>query len=196
MASFKTYWKAEVHNAEGKRISAKERACHSFTLQFLSLLEAFMRGQAGTVTAKDTLNSDESIPESPADLGGTIMLYAVDDDDVYGTIVGTGSTAPTTTDYVMETPIAHGVGAGELDYNVQSFVAAAEVGANSDLQLVRTFTNSSGNSITVEEVGLYARSENDAGVTKYFLILRDVTGGVVVANGETLTVTFTLRTTV
>ena len=190
--------KCEVRDPKtGKLVSTMEKKCESFTIAFLQILEAYMRGTAATVSVRDIDNTLQSLPHATASLGVVIMVYAVDDDDAYGTIVGTGTTAPTNLDYVIETPIAHGVGAGQLDYNVQSFTTAGVVGPNVDFILTRTFLNGSGGDITVEEIGIYARSKNTpAGDTKYFLILRDVTGGVVVANGLTLTVTITLRTTV
>jgi len=69
------------------------------------------------------------------------------------------------------------------------------VGANVDLVIIRPFTNSSGNAITVEEISMEATTINNAAQVKYVTIAHDLTGGVVVANGETITVTYTFRTT-
>lgn len=109
-------------------------------------------------------------------------------DATYGIVVGTGATAPTITDYVMQTPIAHGVGAGQLQYSTMTFGALAANTTTAQITLTRNFANASGGSITVNEIGLYCQFYD--GSTRYALIIRDVTGGIAVPNGQTLTVNY------
>ncbi|GAI73856.1 unnamed protein product, partial [marine sediment metagenome] len=77
------------------------------------------------------------------------------------------------------------------------FVAAAVAAGNVDLVVTRTFTNSSGGSITVREIGIYCFSTDTGAIARYFCIVRDVLATPqAVGNGEILTVQYTLRTTV
>lgn len=196
MPGLKAYYNVKITDRNGKLITDKTRESESFVIGFLGLLEGIIRGSAGASTVKDILGSDEDFPDGSNDAGYIFKLAANDDSDTFGIIVGTGNTPPTNTDFVIETKIDHGVAAGELDYNAVGVVAAAEVGDNIDLQVNRSFTNSSGGSITVEEIAIYAQATETGAAAKYLCIIRDVTGGVAVANGQTLTVTYTFRTTV
>jgi len=123
-------------------------------------------------------------------------IGAGDNDDTFGLVVGTGTTPETNTDYALDTQIAHGTGAGQLDYGAHSFTATAVVGSNVDMVVSRSFYNGSGSSITVREIGIYCQSRYATGYA-YFCTLRDVLGTPgVVNNTETLTLQYTFRTTV
>jgi hypothetical protein len=127
-----------------------------------------------------------------------LSLAAPDNNASFGIVVGTGNTAPTNTDYKLVSQIAHGVGAGQLDYGATSFTDPAVVGANVDYVMSRAFYNGSGANITVNEIGMYAEYYayyNSAYTYWYFCIVRDVTT-ITVSNTQTLTVQYTIRTTV
>jgi hypothetical protein len=109
-----------------------------------------------------------------------------------GIIVGTGNTAPTINDYVIETLIAHGVGAGQLQYSIVTYGAPAADATTSQFTITRNFANGSGGAITVNEVGLYVETApGGTPVPYYFMTIRDViAGGISVPNGQTLTVNY------
>lgn len=107
----------------------------------------------------------------------------------YGIVVGTGAVAPTISDYVLGTPIAHGVGAGQLQYGAVTFGAPASDATTSQLTITRNFANGSGGAVTVQEIGLYCRAFYWE-AQGYFMIIRDTTGGIAVPNGQTLTVNY------
>jgi hypothetical protein len=116
--------------------------------------------------------------------------------DTYGVMVGTGITAPTIDDYQMETKIAHGIGAGQMQYSAVSFGAPASDGTTSQFTITRDFANQSGGSITVREVGLIVTGyQYETGTTRYFLTIRDAVN-IAVPNGETLTVNYRIQATV
>jgi len=106
----------------------------------------------------------------------------------FGIVVGTGAVAPTISDYALGTLIAHGAGAGQLQYSAVTFGAPASNATTSQLTITRNHANASGGNITVNEVGLYCRAWD--GTPRYIMIIRDVTGGIVVPNGQTLTVNY------
>ena len=170
------------------------RKSRSFVLQYLQLLEGFFR--ATSLSIKDTGGALRSCPYPYSDLSYLFCVGAGDNDSNFGLVVGTGTTAPTNTDYALATQIAHGVGAGQLDYGAHNFTSAGVVGANVDLIVSRTYYNGSGASITVNEVGIYSRNYDSVNVLRYFCIVRDVITAITVANTQTLTVQYTLRTTV
>jgi hypothetical protein len=118
-------------------------------------------------------------------------VFAPDNTSTYGIVVGTGTTTPTNSDYKLETQIAHGTASGQLDYGAHSRTESKVVGSNVDFVISRTFYNGSGASITVKEIGIYCQSES-----YYFCLVRDVITPIDVANTQTLTVQYTLRTTV
>jgi len=81
----------------------------------------------------------------------------------------------------------------DLNYQAVTMVAPRVVAANIDFDVCRPFINESGGTITVKEIALYCKSTLDH--VKYFALLRDVTADTDVADDETLTVVYTLRTT-
>ena len=116
---------------------------------------------------------------------------------VYGTVtesilIGIGTTTETNADYQIENMINHGTGAGEMEYEVPAKTTAVINGAFVDMQYRRTFTNSSGSPITVQEVVWYGRL--DASYKGCYF--RETTGGIVVADGQTLSVKLLFRTAV
>ncbi len=205
-------------NAELKR-STGEMKSHSFVLQFLQIQEALFAKPlinttpSDTVTIKDSTNTGRSCystiiaptgatnynevnavaysnPCTP--ITGFTCLEAPSGNVYYGILIGTGVTAPTNVDYSMETPIAHGNGGGQLQWQATSVGAAAVVGANVDLVIVRPFVNSSGGSITLREIGLAIPANS---VTTYTLLAHDAVNQAV-ANTEVALASYVIRTTV
>jgi len=124
-------------------------------------------------------------------------VFAADNNDAYGIVVGSGTTPPTSSDYKLETKIAHGVGAGQLDYGAHSLTVAAVVGSNVDLVISRTLYNGSGATVTIKEIGVYEYGDHPfLGGMKVAMLIRDVITPVEVEVGETVSVQYTLRTTV
>jgi len=82
-----------------------------------------------------------------------------------------------------------------MEYEVTAHTDSGVVGANVDFEIRRTFHNDSGGAITVEEVALYAKTVNSVLAFKYVCLARDLNTQIV-ANNETLSVKYTLRTTV
>ena len=79
--------------------------------------------------------------------------------DARGIIVGTGAAANTIDTFKMAAKIAHGNGAGQLQYGLQinNGPPAGGGGANPrEFQLLRVFSNVSGGAILISEVGLYS----------------------------------------
>ena len=176
----------EVKDKKGKTVSKVTKPCKSFVIQFLQLLEVHLY-PSEAVTITDITGT----PNASEEHATNFAMESPVGYDSLGILVGTGTTPVTNADYVMETLIAHGVGAGQLSYGATSKVTTAEVAPNVDLQLLRTFTNSSGSTINVTEIGIYGSQ-----TTNTILMLHEIVALTPILNGQTLTVTITLRTTV
>jgi len=132
----------------------------------------------------------------------------------YGLVVGTGTTAPTTTDDKLESQIAHGEAAGELTYGgceVYGLQFGALPGGHAgEFTIRRYYTNMSGGVVKVCEAGLYALGCAYAAISSQgpvndalwrFCIARDLTNPGVPADGidvldtEVLEVRYVLKIT-
>jgi len=141
------------------------------------------------------------------DTGGTSRTYDVSNsassmyslnqatNALMGLVVGTGSTAVDISDYALGTQIAHGTGSGQMEYAAGAYSAHQVSGQTAQFTITRTFINSSGASITINEVGIY-NSCHDGVAWRYYLIVRDVvSGGQAVANGQSATLEYTISVT-
>ena len=115
----------------------------------------------------------------------------------YGIVVGTGTNAVDVTDYALQTRIAHGSGGGQLQYSATTVAAPTFVGSTAELIFTRLFTNASGSTVTIEELGVYYYASIDASisVSNYLCGIRDV-ATVAITNGTTLTLNYIIQTTV
>jgi hypothetical protein len=111
----------------------------------------------------------------------------------YGIVAGTGTNAVTMTDYALQTLIAHGTGSGQLSYGAVSFGSPTTSGKTRYFEFQRALTNSSGNTITVNEIGVYIYPTSQS---YYYMFLRDVLpSGVQVDNGQVLTIKYRVSVT-
>jgi len=190
-SSIGLFYQLTVRDKKGKVVrKTRMRRARSFCLAFLQVLmeQGFATGIVTIIKDVDGVN--KTITSHATNFNTTVAAGY----NTAGIVLGTGTTTPTNTDFQMETKIAHGSAATELNYAAQSFVEAQEVGANVDYQLVRAFQNLSGGTINVTEAGVI--SIIYSGGSEYALLIHDVFSAVAVADGETITATYTLRTTV
>ena len=128
-------------------------------------------------------------------LGPGDWPYAIFSDEK-GIIVGTSSTAIAVADDNLVAPIAHGTSAGEFIYYGCCGLNYTTGASSASFDIERIFRNSSGGSIVVAEIGIYAAtgmSSETATSARAFCILRDVISPTVtVNNGEYLKVKYTI----
>lgn len=168
----------------------------SYVRQFLELLlvQMNMVPESHPMSIRDTGNNLREIAFSNWTFGSNAPVG----DDTYGIMVGTGTTAPTIDDYKLEAQIAHGTGAGQMQYGDVAFGLPTASGSVSHFTVTRDFANASGGTITVNEIALYVRALSSEPGYYYkresiwaFMIIRDIiTGGIDVPDGETLTVNY------
>jgi len=190
----KTYYRILKYDQKGKLIKDTGLiVSHSYVIQFLEIIEGLFSRSNPAVTATDVANAESII----VGLNNTNSYGRVDaavGDDTYGIVIGTnaGVSAEDNEDYALDTKILNGAGGGQLNYQAVTFVVPRAVGPNIDFDVLRTFVNASGGTITVKEIGIIIKNTDD---TKYHLLLRDVVADEPVDDAETLTVIYTLRTT-
>jgi len=114
-----------------------------------------------------------------------------------GIQVGIGNAAVTPTDNFLQTRILHGSAAGLLEYGGCELLSIAFANPNGQFTIRRYFTNNSGGLITVQEVGIHSVGTNLNAYSAWaFLVARDLTGAVAVANTELLRVSYVVQITV
>jgi len=171
--------------------------------------EIFYRSYTGNNrTAQDIQNRNQSTGESQTTFnalysGGQFysdnnLPWEADEfnevrpGDQKGIRLGTSNQAVDEADFDLQNPIRHGKAAGELFYHGMTFTNIVKDQANSAhyFDLIRIFENLSGSSITVEEAALtvYGGDNNH-----FHSIARHRTGGVTVADGELLKVTYRIQ---
>lgn len=184
----KLYYRFRVNDSAGRIIKQSHlRLCHSFVIQFLQIF--YTHADQITYSIKDTTGVLRSVANSANDLDVDASAGVI----TRGIVVGTGTNAPTNTDYQLQTIIAHGSGAGQLAYGGMGIGAPGVSGLNVDMILTRTFSNTSPGAITVRETGLFAI----AGTSWYFCLIRDLLSPAqTVQPGQVLNLQYLIRTTV
>lgn len=173
---------------------------HSYVKQFLELLQnIFGDLQTPKIPVKSTtgvlhtLTDDEywDSPDYPFSIDNDV------DDANWGILIGDGNTTPEANDnFRLDSVIASGVAAGQVNYGLTNWDAAITVdGDECSWGFYRTMTNNSGGPVVVKEIGAYIRIS--ASPLLYALILRDIlTPTITIPDGETMTVKYTLKTEV
>jgi hypothetical protein len=106
--------------------------------------------------------------------------------DSNGILIGTGTTAPTRTDYAMQAKIPHGTGVGQIYYNRQSY----ELLSDYQFRLTREFTNA-GSDLNVAEAGMIYTINLYTVGTYSILLLRDTFTPISVTAGNGIRVRYT-----
>lgn len=183
-------------DATGKILKNFSNPCQSLVANFLQGLYAYSHGLVGGAeygfTAPYTSNKDMIKTSSVHFDLSTYYNFQGVAGNLAGIAVGSGSSVPAATDIDIDTLIAHGSGVGQLVYGLQSCGAGVTIaGNNSTVIFSRTFTNSSGGVITVDEFVIFGFSAGNR-----FLILRDVLPGTETLNpGQTITIEITFSIT-
>jgi len=185
MGSTRLYLEYELIDGNGRLLRKGRRRANSFVGNIIALLWSIM-------TSKNAL-SNEYIGVSRTgivDTGNTARsliisarLNAGVGDHTFGICVGTGTTAVAIDQYNLASPITHGTAAGQLLY-ADTLVEPITRGSTEWLfRIIRSFSNSTDSTITVNEVGLFLNISGG-----YFAMLaRDLTGGIPVPSGATIT---------
>ena len=159
---------------------------HSIVQQWPTFLATSL-GVSSVQTVKDTGGTLRTLSTTDGDTGPA-MTGAVNS-ALKGIVCGTGGTAVAITDYVLETAIVNGVGAGQLQWAADQFAALSTSGTSRLITITRAFTNNSAGSITVNEVALYGQMDDSGATERTFCFCRDLLS-FEIGIGQTKTVTY------
>jgi len=183
------YWYS-IRDRFGNLKRSRKRVARSFLTAFITGL--YLRAVSGsTINRTDTGGTSRALQKT--------TLFNVDTPSgtsTEGLVVGTGTTAPTITDSKLQTQIAHGVGSGQLQYAASVVNVPTSDATSTSVILTRDFTNGSGGTITIQEIGIYAEMNYGAAGNSLsqFCIVRDL-ATISLTNGALLTLNYELKTT-
>lgn len=185
-------YKVEVRDKEGRLVQQIEAPSRSYVEQYIRLIKILADRLGGTV--KDTGGVDRSVTYTTYNLGCDAAIG----DSSMGIRIGKGSTAVTISDYALETALAEGVGADQVEHQAMVFTAAAVDGSTCSFTLSRVMVNNSGSDITgIREIGLYTMMHVTTNSPYRCMAFRDVLpGSFTIPDGGSVTVTYTISATV
>jgi len=190
------------YDAWGHLIQRLIQRSDSFLPNFLGMLysqmDANYNGSGTSGSGPNTGGTNESFVAysmtvaASATVSTCYDMFTTNDssgDASYGIQVGTGTAANSTSTYALAAQIANGTGSGQLSYGGHSYGWSAGL---TSTNVSRLFSNSSGASITVSEVGLVWKSNGYS-----FIMIRDVlSSSITIATGGSTTIQYTISITV
>jgi hypothetical protein len=190
----------EVRDKDGKLIEKGKFPAKSWVGNIIRLLNAFWKvwTSVSQITANvypyttpsvllDTTNTLRYLALN-AMASGNVGGSAPAGDTSAGILVGTSDTPVSLDQYNLLGLIPHGIGAGQLSYGATT-VEDLTTGSTYFFRIIRTFTNSSGGTITIREIGLFLKL-----TAQSFMFARDVpTSPINVPNGSTLTIRYIIN---
>ncbi len=194
---FRLYYQIEIRDKNGNlRRKGRRRVSKSFVANYHKILSSGLRSSNTSVT--DTGGSGRTILRPLSTTGANPWMGGVGaatNNDGAGVIVGTGTTAVVMDEIAMETAIADGAGSGQLQYGAVSWSAPDADGTGWSFDVIRSFANQSGGTVNITEAGIVCETQytTSSPFFQEFLLVRDVFAAVEVLNGETATVTYTVK---
>lgn len=187
------YYSFQIRDAASGKIIVpfRRKRAHSFLTVYITWLYLKMVG-ATTQNRTDTDGVSRALHRK-----SHIHVATVSGSTVNGLVVGTGTNAVTITDFRLQTKIAHGTSAGQLQYSSCVVNLPTSTATTTSLIMTRDFTNASGSTITIEELGIYAEMNYGASGSSQdnFCIVRDLQT-IALTNGQILTLNYEIKTTI
>jgi hypothetical protein len=199
-ACLKVKYEVEVRDKDGKLISKTQGISRSFLRNWIRILRTMMyppNGSGSAQTLLDTSGVSNSFDGSDtvSTLKPVIGAGALATEDTYGIQVGTSDLAFAKDQFSLQAKISHGGTSGKLLYGATTVEDYYEYDSYARFRIVRAFSNSTGASITVKEIGI-AIVNQKSGTTYYFMISRDVLASPqTIPDGAALTVRYSLYIT-
>jgi len=188
MTKLKCEIELELKDKDGKLLEKSSFPSHTYLVPFFTILNVHFAQRDMYITRTDGTSAITYITN-----GNSGMNLSANGGygEGKGIVIGTSDFAYSPTQYKLQSPISHGSGSGQMLYGIQTIDQPQQVTGGYRFVLSRVFTNSSGASITVKEIGicLYVYSNT------YLMMTRDVITPVTVGNGQSLTVRYIISLT-
>jgi len=187
-----------ITNPDGTVVKEWTEPAHSLNYNF----GLFMNALWGATTVSMTNTAGNGVSVDGAS-GGTMALTAASGNAAYGIVIGSGASAgstPSPSLYNLVAQIPAGINSGQIEYGAVSVSSVSQSGQTTSFTISRSFTNVSGATITVTEIGIVVLMTGwNMGAYAsgtYFLIAYDIPSSAIsVQNGQTLTITYTFSVT-
>jgi len=184
-----------ITNPDGTVVKEWTEPAHSLNTNFVDIIQAlWAAAQQGVVNTSGTGITIQGAS------GGAWSVTTASGNSSYGIVVGSGQTAgntpnPATSSLAAQIPA--GTSSGQLEYGAVSVSSVSASGQTTSFTISRSFTNVSGATINVNEIGIVALvSGFGLSSSEYVLIAYDIpSSNIAVQNGQTLTVTYTFSVT-
>ena len=178
-----------VYTRQGKLVREEIRPGHSFVVAFAAILNNLFSEAGQLATIQDTGNVARTL--ASGNQASNLRVHAAAADATFGIVLGTGTNAIAMTDYALQTPIAEGTGSGQLSHLAVAFGPIGVATTARYINLIRTFQNNSGATISPTEAALYVQSAYTGPVLGIFCAARDIISASVDA-GQLLVVQYQL----
>jgi hypothetical protein len=172
-----------------KEVIIPWRRSESFLEQFLQYVAGLLR-YVDNYQVRDYNNGLRNINLQSTN-NDCFLAEAPVGNSTYGILIGTSNTAVVSTQYSLQSRCAEGSGTDEVNYGSMEIFPPVLNGSYWDIVLWRAISNTSGSSISVEEVGIQVRGE-DSTNTYSFCIIRDLLS-FTLNNGETCIIEYRVR---
>ncbi len=181
------WYSVVVRDRHGKVISRERRRSRSFLKQWNQLVYVHLCGVSQNITRTDG---------TPAGISSQVDDFAMNAAagiTTYGIRVGTGNTPVAIDDYALDTAIAEGTGAGQMEHLICTVATSVVAAPSCSFVVSRSIVNNSAAEITVREAGIYMRMM----AAHHGCATRDIFGTPqAVPIGGAITVDWTLKVTV
>lgn len=177
----------EVRDRTGRLLSFETQHPNSYVQHLVNTLY-IQFAQVNLATQKDTSDANQtmSINQNP-----NMSVIAANLDGNFGLVVGTGGATAVAIDQTkLVTKIAHGNTSGLLSHGTTTVTAPSTVSTTRSFTIQRTFTNNSGGTVTVSEIGIYLK------IGTYIFMIERAISTKAITNGTSGTLTYTIGTTV
>ena len=203
--TYNAYLTIIVKDSNGKVIQVHRQRSHSPTANFIGLLlpktyfavtntsYTLTNTSGGTCSYKSSFTNATNNISYPNSGGNNYPTYLV------GIQVGSGQQSNPYNAFTLAAPIANGTGAGQLVYGNPSVPGGVAVSGNSVIfSITQIFSNQSGNTINITEVGIIVQvqlvnqpassSTNCGNILVWYDVLSSSTS---IPNGGSLTIYYT-----
>ena len=193
----------KITDANGTVVKEWTEPAHSLNYNFASIIWALW--DANSITLSDTGGIATSINGAS---GGAWSVTAPSGNTSYGILIGSGATAGSTPSPSLSNLVAQipqGTSSGQIEYGGVTLSSVSGSGQTTSFTVSRSYTNVSGATLTVTEIGIAVYmtgfamtnvSTHSAVTSDYFLIAYDIPSSAIsVQNGQTLTITYTFSVT-
>ena len=206
------FWTFDVFDKDGKLIQRHKQRSHSWTRNaYNSIFSRIAKKNvsdgtfgAGKLSIKDTGGTLRSGAGSVSHFTGGNYDTPNDSDGILtpaaqidkGIVVGSGTTAESFEDYVLQTPITEGTGAGQLNAVASENHSMSYAALVLKDEQVRYFNNNSGGDVSINEVAIYDGIYAAGGGRYNACMTRDKLGATVtVPDTGQVKVTYTIQLT-